>query len=105
MPPTYSAGLTSDYEWRSPDVGGRHYRAGARLARRVAEQIGDDFQVEYDQGDTHRRVRATGPARNEEAASAFHDMAEHARAAWAQMREVVERAKRNGDTLYWGADP
>lgn len=102
---TYYAGLTFDDEWRSPDLAGRYYRAGARLARRVAEQTDDDFQVQYDQGDTHRRVRAAGPARNEEAASAFHDMAEHARAECAQMREVVERAKRNGDTLYWSADP
>lgn len=102
---TYYAGLTSGYEWRSPDLAGRYYRAGARLARRIAEQIGDDFQVQYDQGDTHRRVRAAGPVRNEEAASAFHDMAERARAEWAQMSEVLERARREGDNLYWSADP
>ncbi|MGI3780559.1 MAG: hypothetical protein ACRYG2_07245 [Janthinobacterium lividum] len=102
---TYYAGLTSDYEWRSPDAAARYFRAGARLARRVAEQIGDDFQVQYDQGDTHRRVRAAGRARNEQAASAFHEMAEHAIAEWARIREVVERAERKRDTLYWSAGP
>ncbi len=102
---TYYAGLTSDHEWRSPDAACRYHRAGARLARRVAEQIGDDFQVQYDQGDTHRRARAAGRARNEQAASAFHEMAEQARVEWARMREVVERAKRNGETLYWSAGP
>lgn len=101
----YYAGLTSDDEWQSPDVAGRYYRAGARLARRAAGQIGDDFQVQYDQGDTHRRVRAAGPARNQQAASASHAMAEHARAEWARMREVVERADTNGDTLCWSAGP
>lgn len=102
---TYYAGLTSDYEWRSPDVASLYYRAGARLARRIAEQIGDDFQVQYDQGHTHRRVRAAGQARNEGAASAFHTMAEHARTERARLREVVDRARSSGETLYWSADP
>lgn len=100
----YYAGLTSDYDWRDPALAAQYYRAGARLARRVAEQIGDDFEVQHDLGDAHRRVRAAGPARNREAAAAFHEMAEHATTEWAQIRKVVERAESDGDTLYWSAD-
>ena len=102
---TYYAGLTADHEWRSPAVADRYHAVGARLARRVSEQIGDDFQVQHDQGNRHRRVRAAGPPRNAEAAAAFHAMAEHARAEWTQVRTLVKRARKDGDTLCWTADP
>lgn len=101
---SYYAGLT-DHEWSSPELAARHLRAGARLARRVADQIGDAFEVEHDLGSTHRRVRAAGPACNPAAAAAFHEMAERARAEWAALREVVEHARRSGETLAWSAEP
>jgi hypothetical protein len=102
---SYYAALTSDYDWADPDDATRYYRAGARLARRLAEQIGDDFQVEHDLGDTHHRVRAPGPALNPKAAAAFHEMADRASADHAHMRQAVERARASGDVLYWSANP
>lgn len=102
---SYYASLTSDDEWADPDDATRYYRAGARLARRLAGQIGDDFQVEHDLGGTHRRVRARGPALNPTAAHAFHEMAQRAEADQAQIRAAVERARRSGDVLRWSTEP
>src|SRR5689334_1382975 len=70
----YYAALTPTYAWSSPDLEARYHREGARLARRLADQLGDEFEVEHDLGDARRRVRATGPARNQEAAAAFRAM-------------------------------
>ena len=53
---SYYAGLTSDYSWRSPDVEAHFNKLGAGLARRLADQIGDQFQVQYAFDEAHRRV-------------------------------------------------
>jgi hypothetical protein len=102
---SYYAGLTADYTWRARGVESAFLAEGARLARRLADQIGDDFQVEHDLGEVHRRVRGAGPPRNPEAAAAFAERARVARAEWAGRRAVVERARRNGETLEWRAEP
>ena len=101
---SYYAGLTSDYSWRIPGLGAGFLADGARLARWFADQIGDDFQVEYDVGQSSRRVRGAGPARNPAAAAAFHRLATAARGGWAELRQVVEQAAEDGDTLEWRAD-
>ena len=101
----FHAGLTAEGDWRSPDLAEQQERVGARLARRLADQLGDDFEVEHDLGDDRRRVRAAGPARNPEAAAAFGAMADRARAERARLRAVVERARRDGHTLSWSAGP
>jgi hypothetical protein len=76
---SYYAGLSSDLSWRAPGLEARFRADGLELARRLADQIGDDFQVEYDLGWSRRRVRGTGPARNPAAALAFHRLAGNAR--------------------------
>jgi len=95
---SYSAGLAPDYSWRSPTAEARFWATGARLAQRLADQIGDAFQVQYDVGRTQRRVRGAHPARNPDAAAAFTRMADDARADWARLREVAARAWRDSDT-------
>ena len=89
---SYYAGLTSDYSWRSPDVEAHFNKLGAGLARRLADQIGDQFQVQYAFDEAHRRVRAAGPARNPKAAAAFQQLADQARAEWTQLRDDADRA-------------
>ena len=101
---SYYAGLTPDYSWRTPGLQTRYLAEGVTLARRLADQIGDDFQVEYDVGQSSRRVRGAGPARNPAAAAAFHRLATAAREGWAELRQVVEQAAEDGDTLEWRAD-
>lgn len=89
---SYYAGLTSDYSWRSPDVEAHFNKLGAGLARRLADQIGDQFQVQYAFDEAHRRVRAAGAARNPKAAAAFQQLADQARAEWTQLRDDADRA-------------
>lgn len=101
---SYEAGLTSDRSWRSRELETRFHAEGARLARRIADQIGDDFEVEYDLRESHRRVRGAGPARNPDAAAVLHRLAATAREEWVQLRQVVEQAAKNGSTLEWRAD-
>ncbi|GAB2572056.1 hypothetical protein [Microlunatus antarcticus] len=102
---SYYAGLTADLAWRAAGVEAAFHAEGARLARRLADQIGDDFQVEHDLGESHRRVRGAGPPRNPDAAAAFAELARVARAEWDGRRAVVERARRDGETLEWRAEP
>ena len=101
---SYDAGLTSDHPGRDPELAARSQTDGVRLARRLADQLGDDFQVEHDVGGSRRRVRASGPARNPDAAAAFHRLAGTARAEWADLRQAVDQAAREGHALEWRSD-
>ena len=101
---SYYAGLTSDYEWRTAGLGARFHAESARLARRLADQIGDAFQVEHDSGESHRRVRGAGPARNPAAAAAFQRLADAARDEWVHRRRAVDDARGDGQALAWRAD-
>lgn len=100
----YYAGLTSDYSWRTLEMETRFHVEGARLARWLADQIGADFQVELDLGESRRRIRGAGPAGNPGAAAAFHRLADRTREGWAQLRQMVDQAAQDGHTLEWRAD-
>lgn len=101
----FYAARKPDYEWHNPDDAAQYYQVGTELARRLAEQIGHDFQVRYDVGDGHRYVRASGDGDNRAAAAAFRRMNERMNAEQARMREIVDRATSEGHSLYWSADP
>lgn len=101
----YYADRKPDDEWHSPDAAARYHRTAAELAQRLAEQIGHEFQVEYDAADTRRRVRAPGPPLNREAAAAFHETVERARAERQRLQDVVARAAEEGHVLSWRAYP
>lgn len=100
----YEAGLTDEYAWRAPELEVAFRREAARLARRLADQLGDGFQVQYDTADGHRRVRGSGPARNAEAAAVFRSLADAAGRRGDALRDAVERARAAGATLEWRAD-
>ena len=101
---SYYAGLTPTYSWRDPALQAEFVAEGARLARRLAAEIGDEFQVEHDSaGGVPRRVRGRGPARNPDAAAALREMARAATAEWDELRRVVAGARRAGQTLEWRA--
>ena len=101
---TYYAGLSSDYSWRTPQLMTQFHAEGARLARRLADQLGDGFLVEYDLGESHRRVRGAGPARNPDAAAAFSRLADAAGEEWAELKQMADQAAKDGHTLEWRAD-
>jgi hypothetical protein len=96
---SYHAGLTPGHAWRSPGLETRFYAEAARLARRVADQVGDEFQVQHDTGDSARRVRGAGPARNPDAAAAFRQLANAAR----EQGDGTGRAAPDGHPLQWRA--
>ena len=101
---SYYAGLTPDLSWRSPGLQAEFLAEGARLARRLADQIGDEFQVQHQLPDgLHRRVRGSGPARNPDAAAAFRRLAE----PWSDEEEgpsfTVDQADESGHILEWRA--
>lgn len=82
---SYYAGLDDDFEWRSAELPGRINAEGGKLAQRLAQEVGDDFHVEF------HEVGATAPwplfhsddvASNPQAAAAFRARADAARTEW-----------------------
>ena len=53
-----------DLEWRTPELAAQFTKDGIRLARQVARELGEDFEVEfrsYENGAGVRRFRGQGP--------------------------------------------
>lgn len=76
---SFYAGRTRDLAWSSPRLAVQFDVTGVRLARRLADAIGDDFEVEYFAGESRRRVRGAGPALNPAAAAMFQRWADQSR--------------------------
>ena len=98
----YYAGLDADLSWPSPQLEADFLAVGARLARRLADQIGDGFEVQHDTETGHRLVRGSGPARNPAAAAAFRRLADEALGRTAGLRDAAQRAEH---PLEWRAYP
>lgn len=101
---SYYVGLTPNQSWRSPELETRFHTDGVRLARLLADQLGDHFQVEYDHGDVHHRIRGAGLAQNPDAAGAFQRLADAARDQWALLQQIVENAAEDETPLEWRSD-
>jgi hypothetical protein len=101
---SYYAAITPPaYAWPGADLEARHLRAAARLARRIADEVGDEFEVEHDPD--RRRVRASGPPSNDAAAAAFRALAARAEARRSTLQAASERARAEGHVLFWSAEP
>lgn len=77
---TYYAALARATSWSQPMAGVEYITQGALLARRIAEQIGDQFQVEHrapQEPHQLRRVRSSRAAGNPQAEAAFQQLAAH----------------------------
>jgi hypothetical protein len=100
---SYYDSLTSDFDWTSEDEARRFTAEGNLLARRVADEIGDGYDVElatYEENAPARRFRGRDPALNARAAAAFAVLAAAA-AAEAEEEEVDqarEATRRTEDT-------
>jgi hypothetical protein len=82
---SYYAGLDDDFEWRSAELPGQHNAEGRKLALRLAEEIGNGFQVELHEAGASPPwplIRSDEPASNPEAAAAFRARADAARKEW-----------------------
>lgn len=75
---SYYDGLTPDFGWKSADLARRFTTEGNRLAQRVADELGNGYEIEfasYEEDVPTRRFRAKGPASNLHAAAAFDVLA------------------------------
>ncbi|MFD6055537.1 DUF2188 domain-containing protein [Agromyces sp. NPDC060279] len=82
----YEEGLDEDFEWRSPEYPARIARASPRLARRLGDELGDAFEIEYEEqhgsptGPRTDFYRSARPPSNPAAAAYFAGRAEAAAA-------------------------
>jgi len=102
---SYYDGLNDDYEWKSAGVARRFGAEGERLAQRVADELGDKFEIELVtslEGSPKRKFQGRGPALNPEAAAVFDSLAIKVK----DFEEEVSRAReatRRGESTGWYA--
>lgn len=108
----YDEGLDRDFNWRSPDIPERIQRELPELARRLGDELGSEFAVEYavpgDPPTAWRRppkaeYRSSEAPTNPGAAAAF---AARADASRAERERIAERAARSsGDGRWFARNP
>ena len=102
---SYYDSLTSGQEWKSTDLARRFTLEGNALAQRVADELGDGYQIvfrSYEQDAPSRRFRGTGPALNPRAAAAFAELAAVLRAEHDEVSQARAAARR-GESPGWFA--
>ena len=102
---SYYDGLNRDYEWKSPGLARQFGVAGERLAQRVADELGDGFEIELvaSVGDMpDRKFRSNGPALNPQAAQVFDALAIEIKALEEEVAHALE-ATRRGESTGWYA--
>ena len=102
---SYYEALTPDFGWKSADLARRFTTEGNRLAQRVADELGNGYEIEfasYEEDVPTRRFCAKGPALNLRASGAFDVLA----LAVKTEDEEAYRARaavRHGDSHAWYA--
>ncbi|MGO4493022.1 hypothetical protein AB4Y86_13180 [Arthrobacter sp. 2YAF22_2] len=102
---SYYESLTPDLDWKSAELARRFTVEGNRLARRVADELGDGYEIEftsYEKNVPARRFRGTGPALNARAAAAFDGLAA-ARGAEQDEISRARTAEQRGENTGWFA--
>ena len=101
---SYYQSLTPGFDWRSPELAHQFTVDGNHLASRVAEELGDGYEVEfrsYEPGAATRRFRGTGAVRNPQAVAAFDELVTALRLN--QDRIASSEARPDGDDESWFA--
>lgn len=91
----YYDALTQDFDWVSPDLAGQFTAAGNALAQRLADELGEDFVIEfrsYEPNTAAHRFSGSGAALNRQAASTMGALL----AERAAELEFMERARTRG---------
>lgn len=102
---SYYDALTPNIGWKSADLARRFTAEGNRLAQRVADELGDGYEIEfasYEEDVPTRRFRGKGPALNLRASAAFDALAVAVKAE----KEETYRARaaaRRGESHGWVA--
>lgn len=104
----YYESLTPDLEWKSAVLARQFTVEGNRLARRVADELGDGYEVEfksYQRDVPVSRFRGTGPAHNPGAAAAFAALASAMRAEQDEVSHARNAARRVEGTGWFAYSP
>ena len=101
---SYYQSLTPGFDWRSPELAHQFTVDGNHLASRVAEELGDGYEVEfrsYEPGASTRRFRGAGAVRNPQAVAAFNELVTALRVD--RDRMTSSAAPPDGDDDSWFA--
>lgn len=102
---SYYEGLNEDYEWKTASLSHRFAIEGAQLAQRVADELGDEFEIElvtFADGIPERRFQGQAGALNSRAAAAFRVLA----LELSEFEDAVTQAQaaiRRGENTGWFA--
>lgn len=105
---SYYDGLNGDYEWKSLGLARRFAAQGERLAQRVADELGDGFEIElatFVEDAPIRKFRGRGPALNRSAAAAFDVLALELKEFEAEVARAQEAARRGENTGWYAYAP
>ncbi|MGG5170554.1 hypothetical protein ACQR35_00030 [Pseudarthrobacter sp. J1738] len=105
---SYYESLTPDLDWKSAELARRFTLEGNRLARRVADELGDGYEIEfnsYEKNVPTRRFRGTGPALNARAAAAFDALAAALQAKQDEISRARTAAQRGENTGWFAYSP
>lgn len=97
--------LTPELDWSSPELAHQYTVKGNHLAGRVADELGDGYEVEfrsYEPGAPRRRFRGTGHALNPWAVAAFDELVAALRTEQDRTASALT-ASHNGDRTGWVA--
>lgn len=100
---SYYKALTPEFEWKSADLARRFTAEGNRLAQMLADELGQEYEVEfesYEPGAQARRFRSTGPALNKAAEAAFDRL----RAEYIREQEAFAQLRAEGGIVVTGQD-
>ncbi len=98
---SYYESLNDAMAWRSLELEGRHAAEGLRLARLLADELGDAFEVEVWAEGAKEKVRILGqhPGSNPAAVAAFRGRAAESDAEDERIRQL----RGSGATFGWTA--
>lgn len=102
---SYYDGLDEDYEWKAASLSHRFAVEGAQLAQRVADELGNEFEIElvtFADGIPDRRFRGQTGALNSRAAASFRVLA----LEMSEFENTVAQAQaatRRGEDTGWFA--
>ncbi len=99
---SYYRSLDDDLKWRSPGTEEHHAAEGLRLARLLADELGDAFEVEVWAEGAKEKIRILGlhPGSNPAAVAAFRGWAAESEAEDERVRQLRDSGVTFGWTAY-----
>ncbi|MGJ3191334.1 hypothetical protein FQP90_13445 [Paenarthrobacter nitroguajacolicus] len=103
----YYDSLTRDFAWKAPDLPSFYAAEGNRLAQRLADELGDGYEVQftpYEENAVARRFRGT-KSPNSRAVAAFDALVAAARAEQDRISRALAAHPPEEGTGWFAASP